>query len=196
MFAYIKGVITFKNPTFIVVETAGVGYHINISLNTYSEIEPLANVKILTYLHVKEDSQNLFGFASEVERTLFIQLLSVSGIGPNTARILLSSMKPDEAKAAIIAEDVPAFKKVKGIGPKTAKLIILDLKDKILRDSGDSPISFSQKDNTIRDEALSALVALGFAKIRIQKVLNSILKDQKQIDNVEQLIKEALKKLS
>ena len=196
MFAYIKGTITFKNPTFIEVETAGVGYHVNISLNTYAHIEKLEQVKILTYLHVKEDSQTLFGFADDAERTLFIQLLSVSGIGPNTARILLSSMRPEEAKAAIVGENVATFNKVKGIGPKTAKRIILDLKDKILKETGDSPISFSVQDNTIRDEALSALVALGFAKVSVQKVLNSILKGQNEIASVEQLIKEALKKLS
>ena len=196
MISYVKGAITFKSPTYVVVETGGIGYHINISLNTYAQIEKLETVKLLTHLHVKEDSHTLFGFAEESERSLFVLLLSVSGIGPNTARILLSSMTAQEARTAIISEDVPAFKKVKGVGPKTAKRIILDLKDKILKDSGESPVPLSIHDNTIRDEALSALVALGFAKIQVQKALNKILSDQKSIASVEELIKLSLKQLS
>ena len=196
MIAYVKGAITHKNPTHIIVEAAGIGYHINVSLNTYAQIEALENIKILTYLHVKEDSHTLFGFADASERSLFIQLLSVSGIGPNTARILLSTMHPDEVRSAIVGEDVQAFKKVKGVGPKTAKRIILDLKDKILKDSGDVPLSVHPVDNTLRDEALSALVGLGFAKIPVQKVLNKILKEQVGIGSVEELIKLALRQLS
>ena len=196
MISYIKGAITFKSPTYVEVETGGIGYHVNISLNTYAQLEKLETVKILTYLHVKEDSHTLYGFAEEAERSLFILLLSVSGIGPNTARILLSSMTAQEARAAIISEDVIAFNKVKGIGPKTAKRIILDLKDKIIKDSGDSPIALSFQDNTIRDEALSALVALGFARIQVQKVLNKILGEHSNVENVEELIKLSLKQLS
>lgn len=196
MISYVNGAITFKSPTYIVVEAGGIGYHINISLNTYAQIEKLESVKILTHLHVKEDSHTLYGFAEEAERTLFVLLLSVSGIGPNTARILLSSMTAQEARTAIISEDVPAFKKVKGVGPKTAKRIILDLKDKILKDSGESPIPLSIHDNTIRDEALSALVALGFARIQVQKVLNKILSEHSSIASVEELIKLSLKQLS
>jgi len=196
MISYVKGAITFKSPTHIVVEAGGIGYHVNISLNTYAQIEKLESVKILTHLHVKEDSHTLYGFAEEAERSLFVLLLSVSGIGPNTARILLSSMTAHEARIAIISEDVPAFNKVKGVGPKTAKRIILDLKDKILKDSGESPVPLSIHDNTIRDEALSALVALGFAKIQVQKVLNKILSEHSSIASVEELIKLSLKQLS
>ena len=196
MISYVNGAITFKSPTFVIVEAGGIGYHINISLNTYAEIEKLESVKILTHLHVKEDSHTLFGFAEEAERSLFVLLLSVSGIGPNTARILLSSMTAQDARAAIISEDVLAFTKVKGIGPKTAKRIILDLKDKILKDSGDSPFSLSIRDNTIRDEALSALIALGFVKIKVQKVLNKILSEHSNVASVEELIKMSLKQLS
>ncbi len=196
MIAYIQGAITFKSPTYIVVETGGIGYHINISLNTYAQIEKADSVKILTHLHIKEDSHTLYGFAEETERSLFILLLSVSGIGPNTARILLSSMTAGEVRAAILSENVPAFKKVKGVGPKTAKRIILDLKDKILKDSGDIPLAIAPQNNTLRDEALSALVALGFAKIQVQKVLNQILKEHTGISSVEELIKLALKQLS
>ena len=196
MISYIKGPITFKSPTSIIVEAGGIGYWVNISLNTYAQIEKLETVKILTHFHVKEDSHTLYGFAEEAERSLFVLLLSVSGIGPNTARILLSSMTAEEARVAIISEDVLAFKKVKGVGPKTAKRIILDLKDKILKDSGDSPLTLGSQGNTFREEALSALVALGFAKIQVQKVLNKILSEQSNLAGVEELIKLALKQLS
>ncbi|MFT6322447.1 MAG: Holliday junction DNA helicase RuvA, partial [Granulosicoccus sp.] len=165
MIAYIKGEITYKSPTYILVETGGIGYHVNISLNTYAQIEKLEKVQILTHLQVKEDSHTLYGFAEEAERSMFILLISVSGIGTNTARVLLSSMKVEEARMAIMSENVAAFNKVKGIGPKTAKRIILDLKDKVIKESGDTPMSISPINNTIREEALSALVALQFPKI-------------------------------
>ena len=195
MISYVKGQITFKNPTYLIVETGGIGYHINISLHTYAKVESLEKVKLLTHLHIKEDSHTLYGFAEEAERSLFVHLISVSGIGPNTARVVLSSMNPDEVRSSIVGENVTAFNKVKGIGPKTAKRIILDLKDKIVKESGDAPISIAAVDNTLRQEALSALVALGFSKIKVQKVLNQILREQPKVENVEILIKLALKKL-
>ena len=196
MISYVKGQITYKNPTFLVVETGGIGYHINISLHTYAKIEQLEQVKLLTHLHIKEDSHTLYGFAEEAERSLFIHLISVSGIGPNTARVVLSSMTPDEVRVSIIGENVSAFKKVKGIGPKTAKRIILDLKDKLMKESGNIAISTAPVNNTLRDEALSALVALGFSKIQVQKALNQVQKEQIKVETVEQFIKLALKKLS
>jgi Holliday junction DNA helicase RuvA len=196
MIAYIKGEITYKSPTYILVETGGIGYHVNISLNTYAQIEKLEKVKILTHLQVKEDSHTLYGFAEEAERSMFVLLISVSGIGTNTARVLLSSMRVEEARLAIVSENVAAFNKVKGIGPKTAKRIILDLKDKVIKESGDTPMSISPVNNTIREEALSALVALQFPKIKVQKVLNKILQQQPNISSVEEMIKLALKNLS
>lgn len=197
MITYLKGNITYKTPTYIVVETGGVGYRVNISLNTYARIEGLENVKILTHQVIKEDSHTLYGFADDAERSLFIQLISVSGVGPTTAQLLLSSLNPDELRAAIISEDELTFKRVKGVGPKTAKRIILDLKDKVLKDSGAEGLSsVYAADNTIREEALSALVALGFARIQVQKALNSIVKEQPTMVSVEELIKTALKKLS
>lgn len=196
MIAYIKGLITYKNPAFVIVETGGLGYHINISLQTYARIESLEQVKLLTHLHIKEDSHTLFGFAEEAERTLFVQLLSVSGVGPSTAQILLSSLSTDEIKAAIIGENELAFRNAKGIGPKTAKRIILDLKDKIVKEGGELSPVFSAQNNTFREEALSALVALGFARIPVQKALNQILREQPAIRSVEELIKLALKQLS
>lgn len=198
MISYIKGAITYKNPTFIVVEAGGIGYRINISLNTYALVEKLETVKILTYLSVKEDSQTLYGFSESSERSLFKHLISVSGIGPNTAQVLLSGMTASEARAAIIGEDELAFKKVKGVGPKTAKRIILDLKDKLIKESGDevalTPVS--TQNNKLRSEALSALVTLGFMRIKVQKVLNKVISEKTEINTVEELIRIALQQLS
>jgi len=195
MISYIKGVITHKNPTYIIVETGGIGYHVNVSLHTYAQIEKEERIKILIHQHIKEDSNTLYGFSEEAERSLFILLISVSGIGPNTARVILSGMMPEEVRASILGENVAAFNRVKGIGPKTAKRIILDLKDKVMKDSGENTVSLSGQDNTLRTEALSALVALGFAKVSVQKTLNRVLQAEK-FTSVEQLIKVALKQLS
>jgi Holliday junction DNA helicase RuvA len=196
MITYVKGTITFKNPTFIVVEAGGIGYHINISLHTYAQIEKAEQVRILTHLQIKEDGHTLYGFAEDSERNFFRLLISVSGVGPATAQIALSSLTPDELRAAIIGEDVNTFKGVKGIGPKTAKRIILDLKDKVLKDSGESVILSTPKDNTLREEALSALVALGFSRPQVQRTLNRILRESSGVDSAEQLIKQALRDLS
>lgn len=196
MISYLKGAITHKTPTYIIVETAGVGYHVNISLHTYAQIEKLEQVKILTHLHVKEDSHTLYGFATDAERRLFVHLISVSGIGPTTAQIVLSYLNPDELRAAIIGENEAAFRSVKGIGPKTAKRLILDLKDKMLKDGGEAPLTMSAANNTIREEALSALVTLGFPRIQAQKALNKALGEHPATTNVEELVKLALKQLS
>ena len=196
MIAYVKGLLTFKNPTFVVVEAAGIGYHINISLHTYAQIEKAEQVRLLTHLHIKEDAHTLYGFGEESERQLFRQLISVSGIGPTTAQVALSSLSPDELRAAIIGEDVNTFKRVKGIGPKTAKRIILDLKDKILKDGGESVILPTPQDNTAREEALSALAALGFARSQVQRALNRVLRDQGKGLSAEELIKLTLRELS
>lgn len=196
MITYIKGLLTYKTPTFVVVETGGVGYHINISLHTYTQIEKLETVKILTHPIIREDSHTLYGFAEETERSLFTHLISVSGVGPSTAQLVLSSMSPDEIRSAIIGENEAALGKVKGIGPKTAKRIILDLKDKLVKAGGEVPLTILPQNNTIREEALSALVALGFNRIEVQKALNKLLKEQPTIKNVEELIKLALKHLS
>ena len=196
MISYIKAPITFKSPTYIVVETGGIGYRINISLNTYTSIEKAEQVKILTHFHVKEDSQTLYGFAEAAERNLFRHLISVSGIGPSTAQTLLSSMTPEEARAAIIGENVAAFKTVKGIGPKTAKRVILDLKDKLIKDGGDMPVVITASGNTLREEALSALLALQVNKVQAQKVLTKILKEQPNLKKVEDLIRLALRQLN
>lgn len=196
MITYIKGTLTFKNPTFVVVEAGGIGYHINISLHTYSQIEKAEQVRLLTHLQIKEDAHTLFGFAEDGERNMFRLLISVSGVGPTIAQIALSGLTPDELRAAIIGEDLNTFSKIKGIGPKTAKRIILDLKDKVMKDAGDMPALNAPKDNTLREEALSALVALGFARPQVQKVLNRLVRESTQLETAEQLIKQALRELS
>ncbi len=195
MMAYIKGLITYKSPTYVVLETGGIGYHVNISLNTYALIEKLEQVKLLTHLHIKEDSHTIFGFADAEERGLFVHLISVSGVGPSTAQIILSSMTSDEIRDAIIGENVHLLKSVKGIGSKTAQRIILDLKDKLLKDSSEEQLNLPAVDNTVRQEALLALVNLGFNKLQVQKVLKAVYKDHKNVENVEQLVKLALKQL-
>ncbi len=194
MYAYIKGTYTVKTPTEVYIEnTAGVGYHLHISLNTYSKIENEKEGMLYTYLNVKEDDLSLYGFSDLEEKSLFIHLISVSGIGPNTARIILSSMPPIEIRTAIVTENDVAFKKVKGVGPKTAKRVILDLKDKLRKDGGaiDSNMTIS---HGLKDEALEALLALGFQKQKVNKLLNQInLSDH---NSVESIIKAALSQLS
>lgn len=196
MIAYIKGTIAEKTAEYVVIEANGVGYQLFISANTYNQIENTGTTKLLTYFHVKEDIQALYGFHHNSERKLFVHLISVSGIGPNTARNMLSSMSVGDLQSAIIGENVVAFKKVKGVGPKTAKRIILDLKDKIIKDSGDSNVTMPTVNNTLRQEALSALVALKFNKIQAQKALNKTLKENPSIKDVETLIKKAFKHLT
>ena len=197
MIDFIKGQIAYKNPAFIIVETSGgVGYRLNISLNTYAKIEKEETVRLLTHVQIREDAHVLFGFAEESERLLFQMLISVSGVGPATAQVLLSGMNADEVRSAILGENEAAFNKVKGIGPKTAKRIILDLKDKIMKDGGETMnLNLSGGNSTMRDEALSALMSLGFQRIAVQKVLNKILLD-KAAASVEELIKTAIRQLT
>ncbi|MBK8624312.1 MAG: Holliday junction branch migration protein RuvA [Saprospiraceae bacterium] len=197
MIAYLNGEITHKTPTYIYVDCHGVGYHVNISLNTYSKLESLQKIKIFTYLNVKEDEQSLFGFYDDDERSLFILLISVSGVGVNTARVILSYMNPDEVRTAIIHDNPVALGKVKGIGPKTAKRIILDLKDKVIKETGtDQVILLSPEGNTIRNEALSAMIALGFPKPVVEKQIKSVLEKNPNIEQVEDLIKQVLKQMN
>jgi holliday junction DNA helicase RuvA len=196
LITHIRGTITHKTPTYIVVEAGGIGYHINISLFTYAKVEKLEAVKILTFLHIKEDAHTLYGFAEDEERVLFTHLISVSGIGPNTAQVMLSQMSADEIRAAIIGENEVALRKVKGIGPKAAKQIILDLKSKMLKTGGDITPSLLPADNTIRQEALSALLSLQINKIQAQKALNKVLEEQPAVKTVEDLVRLALKRVS
>ncbi len=193
MINYIKGTITEINPTSVTIETGGIGYFINISINTFSRLDGKTDCKILVHEVIREDAHQLFGFADEVERDIFRLLISVSGIGANTARMMLSSLTPAEVEKAITESDVTVLKSVKGIGLKTAQRVIVDLKDKVGKQSGAGEI-FALADNTKRDEALSALVMLGFARSAVTKVLDKIIREERNL-TVEDLIKKALKNL-
>jgi Holliday junction DNA helicase RuvA len=193
MIEYIKGNITQITPTFLTIETGGIGYLINISLTTFSKLEGKKDFMILIHEVIREDSHQLFGFADARERDIFRLLISVSGVGANTARMMLSSLSPDEIEKAILGSDVDILKSVKGIGLKTAQRIIVDLKDKLGKHAGSGEI-FAFSDNTRREEALSALVMLGFAKSTVSKVIDKIVREEKSL-TVEDMIKRALKNL-
>jgi Holliday junction DNA helicase RuvA len=193
MINYIKGTITEITPTFVCVETGGIGYLINISVNTFSRLDGKSEFKILVHEVIREDAHQLFGFADKEERDIFRLLISVSGIGANTARMMLSSLTPPEVERAIMESNVNVLKGVKGIGLKTAQRVIVDLKDKVGKQSASGEI-FTFEDNTKREEALSALVMLGFVKSAVSKVLDKIIRDEKNL-TVEDMIKRALKNL-
>lgn len=194
MYAYIDGKLVFKSPTMVVIDASGIGYQIHISLNTYGKLNEGERCKLFTWLHVKEDAHTLYGFADEGERRLFLHLISVSGIGPSTCRMMLSSITPAEIQTAIVKGDVPLIQRIKGIGPKSAQRIILELQDKLKKEGSDSLISVPQY-NTAKEEALSALIMLGFAKSVAEKSLDQVIKSGDLNLSVEQLIKSALKTL-
>ena len=193
MFEFIRGTVADLNPASIVLEAGGVGYFINISLSTYSKFNGKKEVKILTHQVVRDDAHILYGFADRSERDLFRNLISVSGVGASTAIMMLSSLNTDEIVAAVSTENVTVLKGVKGIGAKTAQRIIIDLKDKLGKITETSQILLSP-DNTIRNESLSALVMLGFAKKEAEKTVTKLLQEQPGA-TVESVIKQALKRL-
>lgn len=196
MISYIKGKIIEKNPAYIIVETAGgIAFFINISLATFSKVKDEDEVKILTYYIVKEDAQILYGFIDEEERELFKLLITVNGIGPNTARLILSSMNVGEVLNAIATEDVKAIQAIKGIGAKTAQRLIIELKDKTKKTEWANASKISVTYNNNKYEALSALVALGFPKNGAETVLDKIIKAEGINLSVEDLIKKSLKLL-
>ncbi len=192
MINHINGKLVKKTPTNVVIECNGVGYFIHISLHTFDKIGNAEACKVLTHLSIKEDAHTLYGFINEAERTLFRQLISVSGVGANTARLILSSMDPDGVAGAIAIADVSTLKGIKGIGEKTAQRIILELKGKVSKYT--EGIIFSAAHNTIREEALSALLMLGFNKGVVEKVLQKLITEN-QNASVEELVKLALKNL-
>ncbi|WP_299756264.1 Holliday junction branch migration protein RuvA [uncultured Pontibacter sp.] len=194
MIAYIDGKLTHKDPTYVIIETNGVGYQIKISLSTYSSLPAGERCKLHTYLHIKEDAHTLYGFTTVAEKEAFLHLISISGVGPNTGLMILSSLSVEEIQQAIVREDVRTIQHVKGIGAKTAQRIILELKDKIKKEVllSDAPASAAAH-NTNRAEALSALVTLGFAKNVAEKTLDAIIKREGGNLSVEELIKFALK---
>ena len=193
MIDYIKGKITQIAPMSLTVEAGDIGYFINISLTTFARLEGVSDCRILIHEVIREDTHQLFGFADKEERDIFRLLISVSGVGASTARMMLSSLSPGEIEKAIIGSDVHLLKSVKGIGLKTAERIIVDLKDKLGKQTGTGEI-FTVSDNTRREEALSALVMLGFARSAVIKVLDKITREEKNL-TVEDLIKKALKNL-
>lgn len=193
MFEYIKGDLVDLTPTSVVVENNGIGYFLNISLNTYSNLS--GHKKAQLYLHqvVREDAHLLFGFINANERGIFRHLISVSGVGANTARMMLSSLTPSEITSAIVSASAKTLQGVKGIGAKSAQRIIIELKDKLGKDTDVVDFSLEQN-NTTKDEALSALVMLGFAKNSVVKVVDKIYSANSSV-SVEELIKLALKQL-
>nr|WP_321221668.1 Holliday junction branch migration protein RuvA [uncultured Psychroserpens sp.] len=193
MITHIQGKLVEKNPTDVVIDCNGVGYFLNISLHTFSQIPDQEALKLYTHLIVREDSHTLYGFSSISEREIFKLLLSVSGIGANTARTMLSSLSPQQVKEGIAHGDVALIQSIKGIGAKTAARVILDLKDKVLKVYDIDEVSVN-KNNTNKDEALSALEVLGFAKKQAERVVDKIVSKQPDA-TVENIIKEALKNL-
>jgi Holliday junction DNA helicase RuvA len=196
MITHLNGRLIEKTPTHLVVECGGVGYFLNISLNTYGLIKDQENCMVLTHLAVREDAHTLYGFFDQEERGLFRLLISVSGVGANTARMILSGFTPNELRNIIASGDDTTLKRVKGIGAKSAQRIIIDLKDKVLKEIPESSIkNLLVKDNTLKTEALTALLTLGFDKKRVESALNKILEKQPVVETVEALIKDALKAL-
>lgn len=191
MYDYISGKVAESSPAHVVIDVNGIGYLIHISLNTFTRLEGKQEAQLFIHENIREDAFALFGFADPAERDLFRHLISVSGIGANTARMMLSSLTSEELKGAILTDNVNLIKGVKGIGAKTAQRVIVDLKDKLSKEPVDQKI-FATQDNTIRDEALSALVMLGFAKASAQKAVDKVLKQSPAL-KVEELIKQALK---
>jgi Holliday junction DNA helicase RuvA len=193
MFEYIQGKLVELKPAYAVIEAGNVGYFIHISLNTYSKLTKSTEHKLYIHQVIRDDAHMLFGFVDKHEREIFLMLISVSGIGANTARMILSSLPPSEIEQAIFDGNVALLKSIKGIGVKSAQRLIVDLKDKIGK-SADIGEIFATESNTLREESLSALVMLGFSKAQVQKVLDQLLQQESE-QTVEELIKKALKKL-
>ncbi|MCB4806802.1 Holliday junction branch migration protein RuvA [Tamlana sp. 62-3] len=193
MITHIQGKLVEKNPTHVVIDCNGVGYMLNISLHTFSQIPDKESLKLFTHLQIKEDAHTLYGFASIAEREIFRLLISVSGIGASIARTMLSSLTPKQIREGIAGEDVALIQSIKGIGAKTAQRVIIDLKDKIIKIYDIDEVSIT-KDNTNKEEALSALEVLGYVKKQAERVVNKIMAAQPDA-SVETVIKEALKNL-
>ncbi|MEO6454740.1 MAG: Holliday junction branch migration protein RuvA [Ginsengibacter sp.] len=192
MIAYLAGKFTYKNPTVVYVDVNGIGYEVNISLNTYAKIQTLSEGKLFTHLQVKEDAHVLYGFFDAYEKEMFIMLISVSGIGAATARMMLSNMLPDEISRAIIQGNARQLESVKGIGKKTAERLVLELRDKVSKQPIDNSIN-AVKNNSLQQDALNALVALGISKSVAEQSVNKILSEEPSETHLEFIIKKALK---
>lgn len=197
MFEYIQGKVVSRHPTHVVIETGGVGYFLSITLHSYDQIKEDTDLKIYTWLQVREDAHLLWGFTEPAEREVFLLLISISGIGPNTARLILSGMTPDECKQAILTDNELAFRQVKGVGPKTAKRVLIELKDKILKTGADPlTIKTGSQRNESAAEALAALITLGFVKGHAEKAIQQILREEHKDLPTETLVRMALRLLS
>lgn len=197
MFDYIQGKVVARQPTHVVVEAGGIGYLLNITLNSYDLIEEGKEQKVYTWLQVQEDAHRLWGFKEPAERDVFLHLISVSGIGPNTARLILSGMTPEECRQAILTDNEVAFRQVKGVGPKTAKRVMMELKDKMLKTAGDPlNIKAGNYKNQSVEEATAALITLGFIKSQAEKVISQIIRDESRDLPTETLVRMALRMLS
>lgn len=195
MISFLKGRLVQKDPTHVVIDVNGIGYHVNISLQTFSGIKDQENTLIYTHLAIREDAHVLYGFSTEAEKKLFQQLISVNGVGPGTAIVMLSYLSSEELKAAIVQEDATTLQRIKGIGGKTALRVIIELKDKLRKDLAEDSVSTIPgiKHNTIRSEALSALITLGITKSAAEKSVDAVLKKSGNTVTLEDLVKQALK---
>jgi Holliday junction DNA helicase RuvA len=193
MYAYLQGKFTFKSPAQIYVDINGVGYEVNVSLNTYSAIQNMNEGKLYTHLQIKEDGHTLFGFFEREEKEMFLLLISVSGVGASTARMMLSSMKSEEISRAILQGNARLLESVKGIGKKTAERLVLELKDKVGKQTGSESSSFQNKVNSIEQDALVALVSLGISRAQAEQSIQKIVRAEPDIIVLEDLIKKALK---
>jgi holliday junction DNA helicase RuvA len=195
MIAFLRGKLVHRDPAHVVIDVNGIGYQVNISLQTYSAIKEQENIHLFTHLAIREDAHILFGFSSEDEKRLFQQLISVSGVGPSTAIVMLSYMNSQELKGAIVREDAPALQAIKGIGGKTAQRVIIELKDKLKKESWEEvqPAISSGPHNTVKKEALSALLTLGLPKAVAEKSIDAVLKKSGNTITLEDLVKQALK---
>ncbi len=192
MYAYLQGKFTDKTPAQVYVDVNGVGYEVNISLNTYSHIQDLEQGKLFTHLQVKEDGHTLFGFFERAEKEIFLLLIGISGVGAATARMMLSSLKPDEVRRAIIQSNVKLLESVKGIGKKTAERLVLELKDKLGKQPVNESIS-TNWGNSLEQDALNALVALGISRQQAEQSIQKIILTEPSVSKLEDLIKKALK---
>ncbi|MES2732183.1 MAG: Holliday junction branch migration protein RuvA [Bacteroidota bacterium] len=198
MITYLDGKLAYKDPAYVIIDVGGVGYQVRISLQTYSSLQGSERCKLHTYLSIREDAHTLYGFFEMEERTLFLDLISVSGIGPNTALVMLSSLSSSEIKYAIMVENLKVIQGIKGIGAKTAQRVILELKDKLKKENYTTGTTAGTNiptlaNNTVRNEALSALVTLGIARNVAEKSIEAILKKEGDQVTLEQLIKLALR---
>lgn len=192
MIAYVKGDFVYKTPAVVHVDVNGVGYEVQISLNTFSSIQAMNKGILFTFLHIKEDAHTLYGFFETAEKDMFIKLIGISGVGASTARMMLSSMKPDEIARAIVQGNARLLESIKGIGKKTAERIILELRDKLSKQSTESNIS-PQLNNTIEQDALNALISLGIPRVAGEQAIRKVSSSGSGADKVEDIIKQALK---